>query len=366
MRAALELGHWTFGVPVGYIRKSNAIGKETMEPDPVAGPLIQTAFELYANGDLTKAEILRKLTAMGLRTRRGKPLTAQAFQALLRNPIYAGIISVPNWEIEGIKGDFHPLISLQTFQRVQAVFTGRALQVRSHVRNHPDFPLRRFARCAACDRPLTGSWSKGRSDRYAYYRCRTSGCLSIKITKDELERQFLEFLTRLRPKTEYVELFRAVVEDLWKSNANQAKAATGAIRDNIQKLQDKRQQLMEAHVYAKTLDRELYQREDGRLSTEIALAQIELHDAELEEIDIEGVLNFATSIILDARRLWAEGSLEQRQRLQDALFPSGVVYSDQTGFGTTETSLFFRCLAIADAKNAGLASPTGFEPAQAH
>ena len=95
---------------------------------------------------------------------------------------------------------------------------------------------------------------------------------------------------------------------------------------------------------------------------DIAVARMELHDAQIEEIDIEGVLGFAESIILDARRLWMEGTLDQRQRLQKVLFPKGVTYSHQTGFGTTETSLFFRWLALVQEKKDGLASPTGFEP----
>ena len=73
---------------------------------------------------------------------------------------------------------------------------------------------------------------------------------------------------------------------------------------------------------------------------------MELHEAQIEQINIEGVLGFAETIILDASRLWIEGNLDQRQRLQMVLFPKGVTYSNQSGFGTTETSLFFRWLAI--------------------
>jgi len=79
-------------------------------------------------------------------------------------------------------------------------------------------------------------------------------------------------------------------------------------------------------------------------------------------LNIEGVLGLAENIILDASRLWMEGTLDQRQRLQTVLFPKGVTYSNRSGFGTTETSLFFRWLAIVQEKKQDLASPTGFEP----
>jgi hypothetical protein len=32
------------------------------------------------------------------------------------------------------------------------------------------FPLRGFVRCKSCGRGPTGSWSKGRSEYYAYYQ----------------------------------------------------------------------------------------------------------------------------------------------------------------------------------------------------
>lgn len=61
-----------------------------------------------------------------------------------------------DWRID-VEADFEPLIEPALFNRVQSVLAGiGSRQVRRH-RNHPDFPLRRFVRCAACSNPLTGS-----------------------------------------------------------------------------------------------------------------------------------------------------------------------------------------------------------------
>src|SRR5262249_814168 len=43
MKAALESGQWTFGVPIGY-RKVDAASRDSIEPDPVSGPLVRQAF----------------------------------------------------------------------------------------------------------------------------------------------------------------------------------------------------------------------------------------------------------------------------------------------------------------------------------
>jgi len=91
---------------------------------------------------------------------------------LLSNRLYAGIVDVPEYGVRAKRGDFEPLISEDLFYRVQSVLSGRVPSTAPQKRAHPDFPLRAFVRCESCGRGLTGSWSKGRSEYYAYYHCR--------------------------------------------------------------------------------------------------------------------------------------------------------------------------------------------------
>src|SRR5439155_26939329 len=109
-----------------------------------------------------------------------------------------------------------PLVSEELFGQVQNVLDGRKPKVAPHTRNHPDFPLRRFVRCGQCGTPLTGSWSTGRTKRYAYYHCRRVGCSARPMPKAELEARFVDYLGRLVPRPEYMALFREIVLDTWK------------------------------------------------------------------------------------------------------------------------------------------------------
>jgi hypothetical protein len=115
-----------------------------------------------------------------LQTAEEKPLTSQAIGMLLRNQWYAGIVDVPEYGFRNNRGDFEPLISEALFYRVQSVLLGRLPSTAPRQRAHPDFPLRGFVRCEICGRGLTGSWSKGRSEYYAYYHCRP-GCRSVLV-----------------------------------------------------------------------------------------------------------------------------------------------------------------------------------------
>jgi site-specific DNA recombinase len=104
----------------------------------------------------------------------------------------------------------------EVFGRVQDILVGRRVALSTHTRNHPDFPLRVFVSCGECGVPVTGSWSKGRNNRYSYYRCRNSQCKKMNIRTDKLEEQFVDFIRSLSPESGYLPLFREIVTQVWK------------------------------------------------------------------------------------------------------------------------------------------------------
>lgn len=223
MKAALDLGRWVFLAPIGYLNAPRAVGKSLIA-DPERAPLVRRAFEEYATGRFTKEQLLKQARAWGLTNRRNRPLTSQAIGMLLRNQLYAGIVDVPEYGVRGKRGDFEPLISEDLFCRAQAVLSGRLPSTTPRQRTHPDFPLRGFVRCDSCGRGLTGSWSKGRSDYYAYYHCRP-GCRAVNITKATLEGLFADELAKFQPTPGYMRLLKESVLQIWK-------ARKAAVRDN--------------------------------------------------------------------------------------------------------------------------------------
>jgi hypothetical protein len=119
MRAALELGRWTFPAPIGYLNAPKWSGK-SLVPDPERAPLIARAFEELATGRFTKQEVIARMTEAGLRTRRGLVFSPQSFGQMVRNSIYVGRVESPDYGVSP-RGDFEPLIDEATFYRAQAV-----------------------------------------------------------------------------------------------------------------------------------------------------------------------------------------------------------------------------------------------------
>ncbi len=360
MEKSAKMGRFPFKAPPGYLNVRPSKDSPNLIPDPERAPLVRKAFELYGTGTLSRADVLRQLTNLGLRTQAEKRLTAQSLENLLRNPAYAGWVAIPSWDIKA-PGSWEPLISQEVFDRVQDIMDGKRMAVVPHIRNSEDFPLRVFVRCALCGQPLTGSWNKGRSKYYPNYRCRNAKCKGVKIRKEALERQFLHLLHRLTPSQEFLLLFRDIVLSSWNSKQAEAQAQVSAIKQQLSTLTDRKNALVDRYLDGK-ISEQTYKEQDERLSSEIGNARSALQQAEVNDEQIDALLEFSDRVLHDPAGLWSRTSLAQRQRLQMVLFPSGLEYSPTLGFGTAQTPSFFNVLAAMESENSRLASPTGFEP----
>ncbi len=67
------------------------------------------------------------------------------------------------------------MVSQETFAKVQQIVTRRSRSIPQH-KHRPEFPLRGFVRCRSCKRYMTGSFSRGRTQRYPYYHCGNRVC----------------------------------------------------------------------------------------------------------------------------------------------------------------------------------------------
>ena len=359
MKAALELGCWTFLAPLGYLNAPRSTGR-SLVPDPERAPLVKRAFQDFSTGRFTKQEVLKNVNDLGLTTRRGRPVPSQTFDAMLRNPVYIGRVDVPDYGIS-TRGDFEPLLNERVFYRVQAILDGRLELTAPRQRNDPDFPLRGYVRCEACGKPLTASWSKGRSDYYAYYHCR-GRCRAANISKTKLEEMFVDELTRLQPTAGFMRLVKDRVLHAWRDLKADAKRRIVEVERKQKTIQERLDRLDEAFLYERSIDIERYDRHRDKLREELTLVQMDRHASELEEMDVEGILAFAERVLPSASNLWVQSSLNQKQRLQQLFFPDGIRFDGKTLVGTGLTLPVFNYLSPISDEKKELVDQTGIEP----
>src|SRR5262249_11653247 len=249
----------------------------SLVPDPQRASLVRRAFHDFATGRFTKHEVRKNINALGLTTRRGKPVPSQTFDAILRNRAYIAQIDVPQFGIS-TRGDFEPLISEKIFFRVQGILDGRYEVTAPRQRNDPEFPLRGYIRCETCGKPVTASWSKGRSDYYAYYHC-DGRCPAVNISKAKLEELFVEELARLQPTPGFMRLVKDRVMHAWRELKAEAAQRIAEIEQKQKRIREKLDRLDAAFLYERTIDIDTYDRHRDELREELALAQMDRHSS---------------------------------------------------------------------------------------
>jgi hypothetical protein len=230
------------------------------------------------------------------------------------------------------------------------VLSGRVPTKTPQQRAHPDFPLRAFVRCESCGRGLTGSWSKGRSEYYAYYHCRP-GCRAVNVTKAKLEGLFADELALLQPTPGYMRLLKESVLRIWKARKAAVRDELASAERAAKAIQDKLDRLDEAFLFERSIDIETYDRHAEKLREEHTLVRIERHSGQLDELDVEGILAFAERVLPRAADLWVQASLEQRQRFQPLFFPDGISFDGKGFVGTRVTAPAFSYLRTIEDGN---------------
>ena len=196
-------------------------------------------------------------------------------------------------------------------------------------------------------------------NRYcAYYHCQ-DGC--VREPKDAMEAQFVEFMQKLQPNAGYMRLYREVVLDVWQKKQGDSQQVQSVISRKIAQLRENKTKLQEAFIYQKTIQTDTYNEMRAKLAEDLALAEMELREAQAEEIEIEAVLDFAQAVLTNASNLWKAAPAEQKQRLQQVLFPEGVTYSEGN-YRTAVTCLLFSGVETKGDKKSRLVALPGIEP----
>lgn len=204
----LKQGIYPFSAPRGYL---DCGGGRPKAIDPVLGPLVRQAFELYATGKFSLNLLRMEMAQQGLRSSANSPLSLDAISSILRNPFYIGIIRIKTTG-ERFEGKHEPLIPQMLFNRVQDVLSGR-LYPRVEVHR---YLFRRLIKCAKCGRSLTGERQKGT----VYYRCHDRGCPGVSLREQHIEAFVRGRLAALRlSDTDLGELREMLREETAKENA---------------------------------------------------------------------------------------------------------------------------------------------------
>jgi len=81
-----------------------------------------------------------------------------------------------------------------------------------------------------------------------------------------------------------------------------------------------------------------------------------LDETRIEELDIEGILSYSNNFIADLGRQWLDLA-ESHSRFQKLIFPEGISYKINYGFGTARLGLIYELNRTSKNENSPLVNP---------
>ncbi len=281
------------------------------------GELIRKAFKWKLQG-MPNYKILEKLASYGL------PMSKQKLHHILTNPFYAGKIRHKMLDGKIVDGNQPCLVSYVDFLRVQEILSGRT-GVYKHKKETPRFPLKRHVLCAKDHTPFTGYTVKKKD--IDYYKCNLNGC-KTNVSAKKLHSKYEAVLKSYNVPQELTNLFRTVIEKMIDTDGEEQRKTESLLKKQKTELENKLKNC-KVRFGMDEIDEDIYQATvetiQGRLNKielELANCQRNLsnHHKEVEEVLV---------ICCHLDTLWKEASLDLSQKLQNLLFPDGILWDKE-------------------------------------
>jgi site-specific DNA recombinase len=352
MRRKIQEGIFPWGPPLGY-KSSVTNGEKKTQPDKPAQPifsLLQKAWKEFASGGYTKTEMQRLLTARGVRTAKGHPLSLQSVDNLFRNPYYAGVLVDP-WSREEHEGKHVPMVSREEFARAQQKSVRRN-HSEQHRKERSEFPLRGLVRCPDCSLYMTASFSRGRSRRYPYYRCANINCSPRKSYRAEgLHDQFETFLDAIAPGPEVFKKIGDYVLQVAEDRQGLRKSMKTRKDAELDGLQREIQELISVRISGLITDQEFAAQKNVLVQRRTNI-EATLDSESLNPKAILREIGEITKPLSELMQTWQVMEPAFRPRFNRLLLPVGYVSGE---IRTAERGLLFRSFGeVSEAKTNGV------------
>ena len=366
--ARMEGNNWAMKAPVGYTmyKQRKSMPGTLIKNEPIFSYL-KEAFEGFASGRYqTITEVARYLDTCPEFPKggNGKVHIQRVKDIFVRN-VYAGIIQSPGFGISPRKGNHEPMISMETFEKVQERLKRKVKQAPIKKNYAEDFPLRGAVCCSACERPLTSAWSKGRSKKYAYYECQTKGCeLRRKsIKKEVIEAEFEALLTEIEPSQEILDIAHDYLKIWWDYLLQNQECKRQAFEDRLKKMGKEINTLINRAVNSESEHAaKAYERRINELELEKVMTTEKLENIGKPMNSFEKTSRTAFTFLRKPFVLWDSGRYDYRRVLLRLVFSAPLIYDMKMGYRTAPIAQPFRLLRAMTMGKYEMVPERGLEP----
>ena len=319
---ALRSGRWIQMPPRGYDMKTTR-SAQTITVNEV-GRLIQKAFRMKADENLTNEEVRYRMSVMGLN------LSKQNWSNIFGNIFYAGYFSHNFLEGEVIKGPHEPLVSLDDFLKINgklALTHNRGYEVKL---DKEYAPLLGSIRCPVCGHNLTASLSTKMKKKYGrdvgYYVCSRKDCKCNASTK-KVNQKFEEWIDGIALPKSVEEILLAQLRKAFPILNRDGAEEVKTIKGNLAKKQNDIERIeYNLSVAENAKIQEICSKQLAKVEAERdeILRELEIKDKTI--LNLDDYVDFGLILKDNMLKLWQIANLSQKKRIQNLIFPDGLVY----------------------------------------
>ena len=237
-------GEITGMAPLGYENYVDERGKKFVRPKEPDATIIKKLFEMYSLGNTSAAELVHYANIMGLKSRKGTPISVNSIYYMLGNTFYYG-------EMKTIRGlmphVYKPLISKELWDLCQEQRALRTGGFSKHAER--PFILRGLIRCGVTGRTCP---TESKKQVFYYVVCWTREKTRIYIREEDIVKNIGYILNRIK-------LPNNVMNELQKELKSSKASEKKYYSQEIKKLRTEQDKLKEKlnHLFDLRLDGEL-------------------------------------------------------------------------------------------------------------
>ena len=364
MKSRMERGYWCFQPPVGYkFTKDKEHGK-IIVPLPEITSIITEGLKAFASERLfNQADTLKFFCEKELPKLTGATkFDLNNVKTILTQPLYAGVIEYPLWNISRRKGHHQALIDINTFDKIQQRLKRPERKPRET--DNLEFPLRRLINCSVCGKKMTGSVNRGKYKYYPHYTCNNNECSASpkNITASKLEDDYVELLKNISVDKKILELGEAVAVKLWERKSKDMSISQESKAAEKVELKSALNNYIDLVATARSEGvRSRYEEKIEELDKRIKELEVEYKNKKTP--DVTGALKLMFKFLGTPAEAWQFSSKQLKITLHNMIFAENPSYCLNTGFGTPKLSLPFQLNEHINDNDGDMVDPTGFEPA---
>lgn len=313
MSSRINEGICPWKPPIGYIsQRSSHRGEKKSEPDapdPDVFPIIQKGLQRFAQGHYDYiSHFGNDLDAWGLATARGRETSKQVVHKFLTQYLefYAGVLHNP-FTNKKVRGKHEAMITHDEYNRIRHILLQRRIHPAKKMKFTDKFPLRQLISCAMCKRGYTGSHSKGKYKRYAYYHCGNRKCSEYgkTISTSKMEEGFELLLKDMIPNKSFWKALKRDILNAWNDEQAECLKQKQSHEKSIRNIESQIEKLSDGYL-RELFTEKYYLKKKDTLENQLLNQNIQLSESSIENINVSYVLKRAEQYSQSMLYLWRD------------------------------------------------------------